>query len=227
MCEFMDLDRSSLGQLSEREPWVLSLAHIHQPQGSSALPEGLDGRALLPWTLQNILAGQTVIITKMSDLPPEAARDRESFGLYGTKSVVVVPLSVGGGPPFGGLTFSVLREDVGLLVEHKEIVGQSLAMKRILAQAEQPARTSSTVLVLGETGTGKELLARAIHKMSVSSDRPLIAVNCAALPPTLIESELFGREKGAYTGAMTKMIGRFEIADGSTLFLDEDRRAPP
>lgn len=99
-------------------------------------------------------------------------------------------------------------------------------MKRILAQAEQVARTSSTVLILGETGTGKELLALAIHKMSARKDRPLIAVNCAALPPTLIESELFGREKGAYTGAMTKMIGRFEIADGSTLFLDEIGELP-
>jgi len=99
-------------------------------------------------------------------------------------------------------------------------------MKRILAQAEQVARTDSTVLILGETGTGKELLARAIHKMSARKDRPLVTVNCASLPPTLIESELFGREKGAYTGAMTKMIGRFEIADGSTLFLDEIGELP-
>jgi transcriptional regulator with GAF, ATPase, and Fis domain len=119
-----------------------------------------------------------------------------------------------------------LREEVELLFEHTEIVGQSLAMKRILAQAEQVARTDSTVLILGETGTGKELLARAIHRMSARKDRPLITVNCASLPPTLIESELFGREKGAYTGAMTKMIGRFEIADGSTLFLDEIGELP-
>jgi transcriptional regulator with GAF, ATPase, and Fis domain len=99
-------------------------------------------------------------------------------------------------------------------------------MKRVLAQAEQVARTNSTVLILGETGTGKELLARAIHKMSERKARPLIAVNCDSLPPTLIESELFGREKGAYTGAMTKMIGRFEIADGSTLLLDEIGELP-
>jgi formate hydrogenlyase transcriptional activator len=119
-----------------------------------------------------------------------------------------------------------LQEEVKLLVEQTEIVGQSLAMKRILAQAEQVAETDSTVLVLGETGTGKELLARAIHSMSLRKDRPLVTVNCASLPPTLIESELFGREKGAYTGAMTKMIGRFEIADGSTLFLDEIGELP-
>jgi formate hydrogenlyase transcriptional activator len=114
-----------------------------------------------------------------------------------------------------------LQEEVKLLADHTEIVSKSLAMKNVLSQAEQVARTDSTVLILGETGTGKELLARAIHEMSVRKDRSLIAVNCASLPPTLIESELFGREKGAYTGAMTKMIGRFEIADGATLFLDE------
>jgi formate hydrogenlyase transcriptional activator len=114
-----------------------------------------------------------------------------------------------------------LQEEVKLLVEHKEIVAQSLAMKRVLAQVEQVARTDSTVLVQGETGTGKELLARELHRLSSRKDRPLVTVNCASLPPTLIENELFGRERGAYTGALTKMIGRFEIADGSTLFLDE------
>jgi transcriptional regulator with GAF, ATPase, and Fis domain len=99
-------------------------------------------------------------------------------------------------------------------------------MKKVLSRAEQVAQTDSTVLLLGETGTGKELLARAIHRMSSRKDRPLVTVNCASLPPTLIESELFGREKGAYTGALTKMIGRFEIADGSTLFLDEIGEVP-
>jgi transcriptional regulator with GAF, ATPase, and Fis domain len=119
-----------------------------------------------------------------------------------------------------------LKEEVKLLVEHKDIVGQSVAMKKVLALAEQVAGTDATVLLLGETGTGKELLARAIHSMSLRKDRPLVTVNCASLPPTLIESKLFGREKGAYTGAMTKMIGRFEIADGSTLFLDEIGELP-
>ena len=119
-----------------------------------------------------------------------------------------------------------LREEIRHLVEHADIVGQSAAMKKVLTEAEQVAGTDSTVLLLGETGTGKELLARAIHRMSLRKDRPLITVNCAALPPTLIESELFGREKGAYTGAMTRMTGRFEIADGSTLFLDEIGELP-
>jgi len=114
-----------------------------------------------------------------------------------------------------------LHEEIKLLGEYTEIVGQSRAMKEVLVQVEKVAPTESTVLLIGETGTGKELLARAIHRMSGRKDRPLVTVNCASLPPTLIESELFGREKGAYTGALTKLIGRFEIADGSTLFLDE------
>jgi transcriptional regulator with GAF, ATPase, and Fis domain len=120
-----------------------------------------------------------------------------------------------------------LQQEVRLLAEHTEIVGQSLAMKKVLAQAGQVAATDSTVLIQGETGTGKELLARAIHSMSSRKDRPLVTVNCASLPPTLVENELFGREKGAYTGALAKMIGRFEVADGSTLFLDEVGELPP
>ena len=119
-----------------------------------------------------------------------------------------------------------LHEEVKLLADHTEIVGQSLTMKKVLSQAEQVARTDSTVLIQGETGTGKELVARAIHRLSSRKDRVLVTINCATLPPTLIESELFGREKGAYTGALTRMIGRFEVADGSTLFLDEIGEIP-
>jgi PAS domain S-box-containing protein len=114
-----------------------------------------------------------------------------------------------------------LRDEIRLQHRHEEIVGRSAAMKKVLAQVEQVAGTESTVLLQGETGTGKELLARAIHNLSNRKDRPLITINCAALPPTLIETELFGRERGAYTGAMTSMAGRFEVADRSTLFLDE------
>ena len=119
-----------------------------------------------------------------------------------------------------------LREDIELQNVHEEIVGRSQAMKVILAQVEQVARTDATVLIEGETGTGKELLARAVHRLSTRKDRPLVTVNCASLPPTLIESELFGREKGAYTGALTRMTGRFEVADGATLFLDEIGELP-
>jgi len=119
-----------------------------------------------------------------------------------------------------------LREEIELQSLHEEIVGRSQAMMRILAQVEQVARTDATVLIEGETGTGKELLARAVHRLSARRNRPLVTVNCASLPPTLIESELFGRERGAYTGALTRMTGRFEVADGATLFLDEIGELP-
>ena len=105
-----------------------------------------------------------------------------------------------------------LKEEIGLLVEQTDIVGKSVAIQNVLSQAKQVARTDSTVLLLGETGTGKELVARAIHRMSRRKERALVTVNCASLPPTLIESELFGRERGAYTDALTRMDGRFELA---------------
>jgi PAS domain S-box-containing protein len=114
-----------------------------------------------------------------------------------------------------------LRDEVKFLSPHAEIVAQSPAMQQILVQVQQVAPTDSTVLITGETGTGKELIARAIHSLSKRKALPMVTVNCASLPPSLIESELFGREKGAYTGAMSRMVGRFEIADGSTILLDE------
>jgi formate hydrogenlyase transcriptional activator len=103
----------------------------------------------------------------------------------------------------------------------KEIIGESPALKRTLTQVEIVAATDSTVLLLGETGTGKELIARAIHNLSFRRQRTLVKVNCAALPTGLLESELFGHEKGAFTGAITQRIGRFELANRGTIFLDE------
>jgi transcriptional regulator with GAF, ATPase, and Fis domain len=102
-----------------------------------------------------------------------------------------------------------------------QIVGSSPALESVLGEVERVARTDSTVLVLGETGTGKELIARAIHNLSPRCGRPFVKLNCAAIPFDLLESELFGHEKGAFTGAITQKIGRFEMADGGTLFLDE------
>jgi PAS domain S-box-containing protein len=119
-----------------------------------------------------------------------------------------------------------LQEEIKLKCNFGEIVGQTPAIKRVLHQVEQVAGTSSTVLLEGETGTGKELLARAIHSGSPRRARPMLTLNGAALPATLIESELFGHEKGAYTGALARQIGRFEQADGSTLFLDEIGELP-
>jgi formate hydrogenlyase transcriptional activator len=106
------------------------------------------------------------------------------------------------------------------------IVGESARLKSLLRQVSLVAPTDSTVLILGETGTGKELIARAIHELSNRSSRPFIRVNCAAIPPSLIASELFGHEKGSFTGALQRRQGRFEAADGGTIFLDEIGELP-
>jgi formate hydrogenlyase transcriptional activator len=114
-----------------------------------------------------------------------------------------------------------LREDIIRTSMCEEIIGSSVALRRTLAQVAKVAPSDSTVLILGETGTGKELIARAIHRLSNRSARAFIKVNCAAIPASLIASELFGYEKGAFTGAVQRRIGRFESADGGTIFLDE------
>ncbi len=114
-----------------------------------------------------------------------------------------------------------LREEIDHSSMFEEIVGSSEAIRKVLTQVTKVAPSDSTVLVLGETGTGKELIARAIHQRSKRASRLLIRVNCAAIPPSLIASELFGHEKGAFTGALQRRLGRFELADGGTIFLDE------
>jgi chemotaxis protein methyltransferase CheR len=119
-----------------------------------------------------------------------------------------------------------LKEEIKLEHNHEHIIGKSDALKYVLYKVEQIAASDTTVLVLGETGTGKELVARAIHGFSKRKKRSLIKVNCAALPSNLIESELFGHEKGAFTGSKTRQLGRFEVADGATLFLDEIGELP-
>jgi formate hydrogenlyase transcriptional activator len=114
-----------------------------------------------------------------------------------------------------------LREDIDRASMFEEIVGSSAALRRVLAHVEKVAGTDATVLIVGETGTGKELMARAIHQRSTRATRAFIRVNCAAIPPALIASELFGHEKGAFTGALQRRLGRFEAAHGGTIFLDE------
>ena len=114
-----------------------------------------------------------------------------------------------------------LREEIDHSSMFEEIIGSSEVIRKVLTQVTKVAPSDSTVLVLGETGTGKELIARAIHKRSKRSSRAFIRVNCAAIPASLIASELFGHEKGAFTGALQRRLGRFELADGGTIFLDE------
>jgi len=114
-----------------------------------------------------------------------------------------------------------LQDEIKLQHNFENIITQSDALKKLLHKVEQVASTDATVLILGESGTGKELFTRAIHNISERGDRPLVKVNCSALPANLIESELFGYEKGAFTGATARKIGRFELADGGTIFLDE------
>jgi PAS domain S-box-containing protein len=404
ICELLDLDRSTLWQVCEEEPGTLLLTHIHQPQGSLPPPEQMNAADFFPWIVRQVLDGKAVAFSKITDLPPEASRDKESLSAYDTKSNVLIPLTVGAGPVFGVLTFAVMREERhwskrvvmgfkliaqvfanalarkqtdqalresearyrgifdgalegifrislhgkilvanpalvkmlgydsvddaffdtedaatrvwvdpdehtrfirfleeqetirayecrfvrkdgtplwvslnsravrnadGQVVyhegfieditlrrqaedllrsayaeikelkdrlasenfylreqirkddEHCAIRGQSPAIQKVLRQIDQVAPTDAHVLITGETGTGKELVAQAIHMASKRKDRLMVTVNCAALPSSLIEGELFGREKGAYTGALTRQIGRFELADKGTIFLDE------
>jgi formate hydrogenlyase transcriptional activator len=114
-----------------------------------------------------------------------------------------------------------LQDEIRTEYNFEEIIGESPALKKVLEQLQTVAPTDSTILVLGETGTGKELIARAIHNLSARRERTLVKVNCAAIPTGLLESELFGHEKGAFTGAIAQRVGRFELAHRGTLFLDE------
>jgi len=279
--EFFQVDRCGLLQtLPEKDSWQITHAAVAEDAPSVPLRTKLPA-SIYPWAYNKLVKKrETVVYSRLDDLPPEASVDKQTWAGWGIRSCVNIPVAIGESVSHAIAVNSVkcervwpkdllprlqllgeifvnalerkrigleleerlreieelkqrleneniyLQEEVKLLAEHTEIVGESLAMKKVLSQAEQVARTDSTVLLQGETGTGKELLARAIHRLSSRKDRPLVTVNCASLPPTLIESELFGREKGAYTGALTRLIGRFEVADGSTLFLDEIGELP-
>jgi PAS domain S-box-containing protein len=158
--------------------------------------------------------------------------EKELIRKDGTRVPVMVATAVLKLSPFRWITFVTdlrerdrqenIDEEVGEVKHHfEEIVGSSAALKRMMAQVEVVAPTDATVLILGETGTGKELVARAIHRMSPRRNLPFISLNCAAIPTGLLESELFGYERGAFTGALGQKIGRFEMAHRGTLFLDE------
>jgi len=158
--------------------------------------------------------------------------EKELIRKDGTRVPVLVTTAVLTLSPFRWITFvndlrernrleNIHKEVVEVQYNFEEIVGSSAAMKRVMRQAEVVAPTDATVLILGETGTGKELIARAIHRISPRRDLPFISLNCAAIPNGLLESELFGYERGAFTGALSQKIGRFEMANRGTLFLDE------
>ena len=158
--------------------------------------------------------------------------EKELIRKDGTRVPVVVTTAVLKLSPFRWITFvndlrerdrqeKIDPEAVQGTRNFEEIVGTSTAMKRVMGQVEVVAPTDATVLILGETGTGKELVARAVHRISPRRNRPFISLNCAAIPTGLLESELFGYERGAFTGALGQKIGRFEMAHGGTLFLDE------
>src|SRR5262245_8640422 len=141
------------------------------------------------------------------------------------KRWALLPFVVHRNSPWGSVMENVntvpLNEQGCADERFEEIIGHSRALKSVLVEVERVAPTPSTVLVLGETGTGKELIASAIHNSSTRCGRPFVKLNCAAIPFDLLESELFGHEKGAFTGAIAQKIGRFEMADTGTLFLDE------
>jgi PAS domain S-box-containing protein len=167
------------------------------------LPESLKGRERL--------LGISIDITEQKELEALARRSHEEIERLNRLLEV---------------ESRYLREEVGFAISQKEIVGRSEGIKSVLRMVEQVGPTDTTVLILGETGTGKELVARAIHALSGRKERLMVKVDCASLPPTLIESELFGRERGAYTGALTRQVGRFQVADGGTIFLDEIGELP-
>ena len=280
VCECLEIDRSTLWQIPNGDPGTFLLTHFHQPGEGPAVPGEMRAADFFPWSAEKILADEVIAISKLSDLPAEAGRDRETFAKFQTKSTLLIPLSVGG-RVFGALSFArirderawqemtvkrlqlvaqvfasalarkkaneellqafseirqlkeqfetenvCLREDIKTVNDFQEIVGQSDGLRYVLYRVEQVAGTDATVLILGETGTGKELIAHAIHDQSPRKDRAMVTVNCAALPANLIESELFGREKGAFTGSHSRQMGRFEVADKGTFFLDEIGELP-
>ena len=401
ICKCLALDHSSLWQVSREDPDHLYLTHLYRAPELSPPPERMSGSEFFPWAQRKLQAKEIVDVPNTAEAPPEAARDMETWRQFGIKSALGIPLSVGGGPTIGVLSFDATKqerdlpeplkkrlqliaqvfahaldrknaeqklresearlclaaasagaglwtlepetgriwatekalelfglasneevsferflslvhpedreairqavmeatqsekevsvdygtlrpdgsvrwitsrgrlqpgpsgeserlmgvsiditkskrveEELRLLKERLQaesnylqkevttsgkfgdIVGQSRELKKVFERMALVASTNTVVLITGETGTGKELIARAIHNLSRRKDRLMVKVDCASLPPSLIESELFGREKGAYTGALSKQIGRFELAEGSTLFLDEVAELP-
>jgi formate hydrogenlyase transcriptional activator len=278
--EFLQLDRTTLWQLSGNEPDEFVLTHMDAKPGLPPVVAPQIGTKNLPWMSERISRGEELRFPSLNSLPEEAAKDIETIRRFSSIwSSAIFPLS-GAEKVFGAMAFGLssegdwpdvmvqrlrlvaqvfanvlirkraeeelqralteverlkeqldrenvyLREEVKNLHRHESIIGKSTGLREVLAKVDQVSNTDSTVLLTGETGTGKELIAQAIHAQSQRKNRIMVRINCASLPAALIENELFGREKGAYTGALTKQIGRFELADRSTIFLDEIGELP-
>jgi PAS domain S-box-containing protein len=180
------------------------------PESRERLSQLIAGNEHSLW----IAGGLTMRRADGSEFPAEATLSR--FEVHGQPFFTLILRNVN-----DRREIEYLREELRAIEGYGDIVGQSDAIRHVLQDVQQVARTDSTVLILGDTGTGKELIARAIHAASGRSDKPMIKVNCSAIPATLMESEFFGHEKGAFTGATAKRDGRFALADGGTIFLDE------
>ena len=217
------------GRTADQPGWCLEMlrsgetvrADASRLSGSAGAPMSL---LCVPLRMENGVIGGLVLSSFDSERPwPElqAGQLRRIAGLFAALVARVHADTKQRSGSNREAAAEARRDAIQVIGRHERIIGQSDAIREVLAKIEQVAATDSTVMILGETGTGKELIARAIHDDSARRGRPMVKVNCAALPSALVESELFGREKGAYTGALSKQIGRFELADDSTIFLDE------
>jgi formate hydrogenlyase transcriptional activator len=270
---FFRADRSGLLAVSDNHE-IMHVAYASYSDGTRQVSGDINLSQLYPWCHRRVVVDREVLcISRRDELPAEAKVDRSSFEAMGTKSLLVLPISVAHSRLHLILISTVreqrnwpeqyvprlrllgemlintiertqaldrlqhqreklhsendyLRQEVRQKLGKQTIIGRGHAIRHTLAMAEQVASTDSTVLLLGETGSGKGRLASYIHECSPRRDRTMITVNCSAIPASLLESELFGREKGAYTGALAKQIGRFELAHGSTLFIDEIGELP-
>ena len=273
-CKHFGFDRAAVFQSGDDD--TFQMTHRWDGESANGAPRnGVTTHELSPWTMDRLARGESILIQRTSELPPEAAKDKEYALENGILSSVRCSLNTGGSLS-GYVAFHAIREEkqlngeaarqvrivtdilanalerkhserdlqkafseierlkdrltrdnvvlraeIGTHHRFQEIIGKSEALHKVLSRVQQVATTHATVLILGETGTGKELIAHAIHKASTRKNKSFITVNCAALPSSLIESELFGHERGAFTGATEKKIGRFELADRGTIFLDE------